>query len=121
MVGFQNLSPHVVSKVVDKFIAQLEIQLSDRSVSIELTEAARSWLADTGYDRAYGARPLARVIQEHVKKPLAEELLFGRLSKGGHIKVVVRDKKLSFEFGASDGAEPVLVPEETKDEEPVSR
>jgi ATP-dependent Clp protease ATP-binding subunit ClpA len=105
VVSFEDLTPSVVSKVVDKFIAQLEMQLSDKSVSIELTDEARSWLAESGYDRAYGARPLARVIQEHIKKPLAEELLFGSLAKGGHIKVTVREGKLSFEMGSSDEPE----------------
>jgi len=105
VVSFEDLTPGVVSKVVDKFIAQLEMQLSDRSVSIELTNEARSWLAESGYDRAYGARPLARVIQEHIKKPLAEELLFGSLAKGGHIKVTVREGKLSFEMGSADEPE----------------
>ncbi|SVC75254.1 uncharacterized protein METZ01_LOCUS328108, partial [marine metagenome] len=108
VVSFEGLTPEVVSKVVDKFIAQLEMQLSDRSVSIELTEEARSWLAESGYDPAYGARPLARVIQEHIKKPLAEELLFGSLAKGGHVKVAVREGKLSFEMGSSDEPEQLM-------------
>jgi ATP-dependent Clp protease ATP-binding subunit ClpA len=73
--------------VVDKFIIQLEVQLGDRAVTFELTEAARQWLAKKGYDPKFGARPLGRVIQEHLKKPLAEELLFGRLVKGGIVKV----------------------------------
>ena len=105
VVSFEGLSPDVVSKVVDKFIAQLEMQLADRSVSIELTDEARAWLATSGYDRAYGARPLARVIQEHIKKPLAEELLFGRLVKGGHIKILVRQDKLYFEMGNLEGVD----------------
>ena len=69
--------------MVDKFILQLEVQLADRGVTITLSDTARGWLADRGYDPAYGARPLGRVIQESVKKPLAEELLFGRLVDGG--------------------------------------
>ena len=77
---------------------QLEAQLADRNVTIELSSAAKEWLAERGYDRLYGARPLARVIQEHIKKPLAEELLFGRLVKGGAVKVTLKDKKLDFEF-----------------------
>ena len=67
--------------MVDKFVMQLETQLGDRDVTIELSDAARGWLAEKGYDKLYGARPLARVIQEHIKKPLAEELLFGRLPR----------------------------------------
>ena len=77
---------------------QLEAQLADRNVTIELSSAAKEWLAERGYDRLYGARPLARVIQEHIKKPLAEELLFGRLAKGGSVKVTMKDGKLDFEI-----------------------
>ena len=93
IIGFQNLSPEVVSRVVDKFIVELEVQLADRKVSIELTDTARQWLAEKGYDPAFGARPLARMIQEHVKTPLAEEVLFGRLAKGGTVLVDVQDDK----------------------------
>jgi ATP-dependent Clp protease ATP-binding subunit ClpA len=88
----------VVSRVVDKFVMQLEAQLGERAVTIELTEAAREWLAEKGYDRLYGARPLARVIQNEVKKPLAEELLFGKLAKGGTVRVDVEDGKAVFTF-----------------------
>ena len=90
-IAFKNLPPEVVHRVVDKFVMQLEGQLADRTVIIELTDDARAWLARKGYSHEYGARPLARIIQEHVKKPLAEELLFGRLAKGGTVRVVVRD------------------------------
>ena len=69
-----------MNRVVDKFVAELEVQLADRKVFIELSDGARRWLAEKGYDRLFGARPLARVIQEHVKKPLAEEVLFGKLA-----------------------------------------
>jgi ATP-dependent Clp protease ATP-binding subunit ClpA len=72
--------------------------LADRNVTIELSSAAKEWLAERGYDKLYGARPLARVIQEHVKKPLAEELLFGRLVKGGSVKVTMKEGKLDFEI-----------------------
>ena len=89
IIPFGNLAPEVVRKVVDKFVLQLEAQLADRGVTINLTPAARDWLAERGYDPAYGARPLGRVVQEHVKKPLAEELLFGRLTDGGTAKVDV--------------------------------
>ena len=77
---------------------QLEAQLEDRNVTIELTEAARDWLVRKGYDPIYGARPLARVIQEHIKTPLADELLFGKIAKGGLVSVTVEDDKLSFEY-----------------------
>ncbi len=98
MIGFASLPPEVVAKVVEKFVFQLEAQLSDRNVTIELTDDARKWLAEKGYDRAMGARPLARVIQEHIKKPLADELLFGKLAKGGTVRVAVEDGKLAFEY-----------------------
>jgi ATP-dependent Clp protease ATP-binding subunit ClpA len=97
-ITFAALGPDVVSRVVDKFVIQLETQLGDRDVTIVLSDAARAWLAEKGYDKLYGARPLARVIQEHIKKPLAEELLFGRLAKGGVVKVDVADGKLTFDF-----------------------
>ncbi len=78
IIGFAALTPEIVARVVEKFVMQLEAQLADRNVTIELSSAAKEWLAERGYDPLYGARPLARVIQEHIKKPLAEELLFGR-------------------------------------------
>jgi ATP-dependent Clp protease ATP-binding subunit ClpA len=81
-----------------KRLLQLEAQLADRNVTIELSSAAKEWLAERGYDRLYGARPLGRVIQEHIKKPLAEELLFGKLVKGGAVKVTLKDNKLDFEI-----------------------
>src|SRR5436190_24047747 len=86
--------------VVGKFVLQLEEQLADRNVTIELDAAARDWLAAKGYDPLFGARPLARIIQEHIKKPLAEELLFGSLAKGGIVKVSVDKEadKLAFAF-----------------------
>ena len=77
---------------------QLEAQLADRNVTIELSSAAKEWLSERGYDRLYGARPLGRVIQEYIKKPLAEELLFGKLVKGGSVKVTLKDGKLDFDI-----------------------
>ena len=97
-IAFAGLTPEIVGRVVEKFVMQLEAQLADRNVTIELSSAAKEWLAERGYDKLYGARPLARVIQEHIKKPLAEELLFGRLVKGGAVKVTMKDGKLDFEF-----------------------
>jgi ATP-dependent Clp protease ATP-binding subunit ClpA len=96
VIGFSGLSPEVVALVVDKFVLELEVQLADRNVEIELTDAAKSWLAVKGYDQAFGARPLARVIQENIKRPLADELLFGKLAKGGIVLVGVKDGKLDF-------------------------
>jgi ATP-dependent Clp protease ATP-binding subunit ClpA len=105
VIPFAALTPEVVARVVEKFVMQLEAQLADRNVTIELSSAAKEWLAERGYDRLYGARPLARVIQEHIKKPLAEELLFGRLAKGGAVKVAMKDGKLDFEI--TEAATPV--------------
>ncbi|TAN46346.1 MAG: ATP-dependent Clp protease ATP-binding subunit ClpA [Rhodospirillales bacterium] len=97
-ISFAHLSPEVVTKVVDKFVMQLEAQLADRHVTIELSVEARAWLSKKGYDRMYGARPLGRVIQEEIKKPLAEELLFGRLAHGGTVRIEVQDNKLTFAY-----------------------
>jgi ATP-dependent Clp protease ATP-binding subunit ClpA len=101
IIQFTALTPEIVANVVDKFIIQLEEQLSDRQVEIELSDAARAWLAVRGYDPAMGARPLGRLIQEHIKKPLADELLFGKLKKGGLVRVDVdpqTSEKLAFFF-----------------------
>jgi len=94
VISFGALPKEVILQVVEKFVLQLEAQLMDRNVSIELTRPAAEWLADRGYDDKMGARPLARVIQEHIKKPLAEELLFGKLAKGGVVKVGVKAGEL---------------------------
>jgi ATP-dependent Clp protease ATP-binding subunit ClpA len=95
-IGFKNLTPEIMDRVVDKFIIQLEAQLSERHVTIELDDASRSWLSKKGYDPLFGARPLSRVIQEYVKKPLAEELLFGKLARGGLVQVTLKDNELAF-------------------------
>jgi ATP-dependent Clp protease ATP-binding subunit ClpA len=97
VIPFQPLPKEVILQVVEKFVLQLEAQLMDRNVHIELTPAAAAWLGDKGYDAKMGARPLGRVIQEHIKKPLAEELLFGKLTKGGVVRVLVKDDKLELE------------------------
>ncbi|MFT6659521.1 ATP-dependent Clp protease ATP-binding subunit ClpA [Maritalea sp.] len=90
VISFAALPGKVVSQVVEKFVIQLEAQLGERGVTIELTPAANKWIATRGYDETMGARPLARVIQEHIKKPLAEEVLFGKLQNGGTVKVDVK-------------------------------
>ena len=105
-ITFGGLPPEVISKVVEKFIFQLEAQLADRGVTIELSDGAAKWLAEKGYDEKFGARPLGRVIQEHIKKPLADELLFGKLEHGGTVKVLVTGKgdesKIGFEIIAGE-------------------
>ncbi len=89
IITFEHLSQDVISKVVGKFVLQLEAQLADRNVTIELSDEASRWLIANGYDELMGARPMARVIQEHIKKPLADEVLFGKLKNGGHVRVIV--------------------------------
>ena len=98
VIQFKSLPPDVVAKVVDKFVMELEVQLEDRNVTIELSGPVRELLAKKGYDEKFGARPLARVIQEKIKKPLAEELLFGKLAKGGVVLVKVKKNKFVFEY-----------------------
>jgi ATP-dependent Clp protease ATP-binding subunit ClpA len=102
VITFSHLPQDVIKKVVEKFVLQLEAQLADRAVSIELTPEAADWLVDRGYDELMGARPMARLIQEHIKKPLSDELLFGKLKTGGHVKVIVREddgvKSIGFEY-----------------------
>ena len=103
IVSFGHLSSDVIGMVVEKFVLQLEAQLADRDVTIELSEPAKAWLIERGYDEQMGARPMARVIQEYVKKPLADEVLFGKLKGGGHVRVIVvkddkDEDKIGFEF-----------------------
>ncbi|WP_114952557.1 ATP-dependent Clp protease ATP-binding subunit ClpA [Sphingosinicella terrae] len=98
IVPFGYLPPEVVARVVDKFILQLELQLADRNVHIELDEGARAWLTERGYDKLYGARPMGRLVQEKIKQPLAEELLFGKLVHGGEVKVRIKDNAPNFEI-----------------------
>ena len=95
-IGFANLPPETIKLVVKKFIRELESQLGERNVSIKFSDPALDWLVKKGYDQLFGARPMGRVIQENIKKPLADELLFGRLAKGGVVKVDVKVDALSF-------------------------
>ena len=98
VVSFSPLSPDDIAKVVDKFVIQLEAQLADRKIEFDLTKGANLWLATKGYDKRYGARPLGRTIQEYIKKPLADEILFGKLKQGGLVKVGVDRKKENLTF-----------------------
>ena len=98
IVPFGYLPTEVVARVVDKFILQLELQLADREVHITLDDEAKSWLTQRGYDKLYGARPMGRLIQEKIKQPLAEELLFGKLVHGGEVHVRLKDDALAFEL-----------------------
>lgn len=101
MIHFAGLSAAIINRIVEKFVLQLEVQLADRGVTFELSEPATRWLAERGFDDEMGARPLARIIQEHVKKPIADEILFGRLKDGGIVRVLIDETdsdKLAFEY-----------------------
>ncbi|MEO3865329.1 ATP-dependent Clp protease ATP-binding subunit ClpA [Rheinheimera fenheensis] len=104
IIWFKHLSAEIILQIVDKFICDLQVQLDKKQVSLELSGAARQWLADKGYDHAMGARPMARVIQEQLKKPLANEILFGRLVNGGDVSVDLHDGALSFNYHTSEEA-----------------
>jgi ATP-dependent Clp protease ATP-binding subunit ClpA len=97
-IWFKTLDQRTINSVVDKFIFELEAQLQDKNVTIEIDNAARAWLASHGFDEKMGARPMTRIIQEHIKKPLAEELLFGQLANGGHIRISADAKGLTFAY-----------------------
>ncbi|MXY16738.1 MAG: AAA domain-containing protein, partial [Acidobacteria bacterium] len=98
IVSFDPLTPAVMETIVEKFILQLESQLAERRVAINLEPDARAWLAEKGYDAAFGARPLARVVQKEVRNPLTDEILFGRLEHGGTVRIVMRDGALAFDY-----------------------
>jgi len=119
-IAFSGLPPEIIAKVVDKFIFQLEAQLADRGVTIELAPDAAKWIGEIGYDEKFGARPLARVIQEQIKKPLADELLFGKLEHGGAVKITLTgeglDRKLAFELFPADPKKPKAKDEDDEDE-----
>ncbi len=119
VIAFASLSPEIISKVVEKFVFQLEAQLGDRNITIELTPEANKWLAERGYDEKFGARPLSRVIQENIKKPLAEEILFGALKDGGIVRVLVEEKAgekmLGFEYLKADAP---IKPRDPEDDDP---
>jgi ATP-dependent Clp protease ATP-binding subunit ClpA len=98
IVPFGYLGKETIARVVDKFVLQLELQLAEQNVHIQFDSGAREWLGARGYDKLYGARPMARLIQEKVKQPLAEELLFGKLRHGGEVHVSVKDGQPAFEL-----------------------
>jgi ATP-dependent Clp protease ATP-binding subunit ClpA len=118
-IAFASLGRGTIDKVVEKFVLELEAQLIDRDVTFDLTPEATRWLGDKGYDDAFGARPLARVIQDHIKKPLADEILFGKLKGGGTVRVLLDREKdeLAFEFLPAAEAKP-RAPNAKKKSEP---
>jgi ATP-dependent Clp protease ATP-binding subunit ClpA len=107
-IQFKALERGVVARVVDKLILELEAQLQDKLVTLELSDAARAWIAERGYDEKMGARPMARVIQEHIKRPLADELLFGKLVGGGHIHIDVAPGGDSLTLTSVEGVAPAV-------------
>ena len=98
IIWFQHLSRDIILQIVDKFVCDLQVQLDKKQVQLELSPTARQWLADKGYDQAMGARPMGRVVQEQLKKPLANEILFGRLSQGGEVRVDLVGDELHFDY-----------------------
>lgn len=100
IIWFEHLTPAIMRQIVDKFIAELQTQLRDKNVELTITSDAKTWLANRGYDKAMGARPMSRVIQEQLKKPIAHELLFGQLQQGGNVSINLTKNKLNFSYQA---------------------
>jgi ATP-dependent Clp protease ATP-binding subunit ClpA len=120
-ITFAALGRDTIDRVVEKFVLELEAQLTDRDVTFDLTPEATRWLGEKGYDDAFGARPLARVIQDHIKKPLADEILFGKLKHGGTVRVLLDREKdsLAFEFITDEDVKAKTPPKKPKAEEEV--
>jgi len=114
-ISFGHLPKEVVQKVVEKFVLQLEAQLADRNVTIELTDEARDWLVEHGYDESMGARPMGRLIQATIKTPLADDVLFGRLKNGGAVRVIVKTDDLGIESLGFEYPEGPVTPKPEKD------
>ena len=117
VITFSGLTPRIIRNVVDKFVKELGAQLADKRVAIELDEEAAAWLAAKGYDPLYGARPLARVIQDQIKRPLADELLFGKLAKGGKVLVTIADDKLAFHILPAGDTPLLPAPDDSSEED----
>ena len=109
-MAFDSLPPEVILKVVDKMVRELEAQLAEKKVWIELSAEGRGWLAERGFDRKMGARPMARLIQNEVKKPLAEKILFGELREGGTVRVEVEDGGQKLKLVVTPATTPAPVP-----------
>ena len=109
IIHFNHLNKEIVLSIVDKFIIQVEAQLEDKGVSLSIDKKAKEYLADIGYDEVYGARELSRVIQEKVKKPMAEELIFGALSKGGHVDITIDKNEISLKYSSNQDKKKELV------------
>ena len=108
-IHFNHLSKKVVLSIVDKFIIEIETQLDEKNVTLSLDQKTKEYLANTGYDEVYGARELSRIIQEKIKKPIAEELIFGAISKGGHVSISMKEEKILFDYLSKENQKKVLV------------
>ena len=108
-IHFNHLNKDIVFLIVDKFIIEVEAQLDDKGVTLSIDQLAKEYLAKKGYDEVYGARELSRVIQEEIKKPIAEELIFGKISKGGHVSITLKENKINFDFSEKEITKKVLV------------
>ncbi len=106
VIQFGTLDPVTIERVVDKLIVEVEMQLEAKGVQVSLDDDARRWIAEKGYDPKMGARPMARVIQEHIKRPLAEELLFGSLSNGGSVRVSVAKDGSKLDLACTPASQP---------------
>ena len=118
IINFGQLPQEIILMVVDKFVNELDVVLAEKKVTIDFTLEAREWLAERGYDKSYGARPMARVIQNEIKRPLADEILFGELTNGGHVDVDVEgseeNAKLKMTFSQTGEAEPDIAEADAK-------
>jgi len=119
IITFGNLPEEVILMVVDKFVNELDVLLADKKVTIDLTTTAREWLAEKGYDEKFGARPMARVIQDNIKRPLADEILFGRLVHGGHVEVDVDEESGELSMEYTETEPPPEAGSDTMEEAPI--
>ena len=109
IIHFNHLNKEIVLSIVDKFIIEVEAQLYEKGVTLAIDQETKEYLADKGYDEVYGARQLSRVMQEEIKKPMAEELIFGSIAKGGHIDIILKDNKVNFQYSHKQEEKKVLV------------
>ena len=107
-IHFNHLTKKVVLSIVDKFIIEVEGKLDDKGVTLSIDKLAKEYLAKKGYDEVFGARELSRVIQEEIKKPIAEELIFGKISKGGHVSITMKENKINFNYSSKESQKKVL-------------
>ena len=107
-IHFNHLSKKIVLFIVDKFIIEVEAQLDEKGVTLSIDQESKEYLVKQGYDEVYGARELSRIIQEEIKKPIAEELIFGKISKGGHVAITMKANKINFNYSSKENQKKVL-------------